>query len=104
MSIGLDDIYLISVFLILRFGNLIGKIKIANRTEPYNWVKKYLNTSNQMQFFTVSVWIGSVYGFSFVLVWIASEYMRTCDVFVIGIINYQMHMRREVINYKIAIY
>jgi len=32
MNIGLDDIYLISVFLILRFGS-VGKIKTANRTK-----------------------------------------------------------------------
>jgi len=38
MSIGPSDIYLISIFLILRFGlvwfGLVGKIKTANRTKP----------------------------------------------------------------------
>ena len=37
MSIGLDDVYLINVFLILRFSlfGSIGKIKTANQTKPY---------------------------------------------------------------------
>jgi len=38
MSIGLGDIYLISVFLIMQFGLIwfgsVGKIKTANETNP----------------------------------------------------------------------
>jgi len=40
MSISLGDIGLVSVFLMLQFGS-VGKIKTANQTKPYDWVKKW---------------------------------------------------------------
>jgi len=62
MSIGPSDIYLINVFLILRFG-LVGKIKTANRTKPCGWVKnwsEYIRTKCDFLRFAVFLldWFG----------------------------------------------
>jgi len=71
MSIGLCDICLINIFLMLQFGLVwfgwLNENRKPNQTMRLS--KKMIRLDpNQMRFFTVSVWIGSVYGFSIKLV------------------------------------
>ena len=71
MSIGLGDIYLTSIFLILRFGLVWFGWQNQNRklNQTMRLIKKMIRIhANQMRFFAISVWISSVYGFSIGLV------------------------------------
>jgi len=70
MSIGTSDIYLISVFLILRFG-LVWLIKSKPQTKPNHVVSnKFIRIHpNQMRFFVISVWFAI-----FLLNWFGFEH------------------------------
>ena len=70
MSICLDEICLIKKFLMLRFG-LVRLVKWKPHTKPNNALSKKMIRlhPNQMRFFAVLVWVGSVCGVSIWLVW-----------------------------------